>query len=105
MTKTLFSLDGKRIVLTGAAGFFGRYFAKALLDRGARTENGLQPAVSKGHADTVRAMLAHKVDPDAAGGRGSALIDAVNQVTGAREKFPPRPLWGESAYGPGRDRV
>jgi len=31
MKDNLFSLQGKKVVLTGAAGFFGRYFAKALL--------------------------------------------------------------------------
>lgn len=31
-----FSLEGKTVVLTGAGGFFGRYFAKAFLDEGAR---------------------------------------------------------------------
>jgi gluconate 5-dehydrogenase len=32
----MFSLKNKIIVLTGAAGFFGRYFAKALLEAGAQ---------------------------------------------------------------------
>ena len=31
----LFSLEGKNVVLTGAAGFFGQYFAEALLAHGA----------------------------------------------------------------------
>lgn len=30
-----FSLDGQTVLLTGAAGFFGKYFARALLDAGA----------------------------------------------------------------------
>lgn len=32
----LFSLNGKTVVLTGAGGFFGRYFTRALLENGAR---------------------------------------------------------------------
>src|SRR3989344_8121667 len=31
-----FSLEGKTVVLTGAGGFFGRYFTKAFLDEGAK---------------------------------------------------------------------
>lgn len=30
-----FSLKGKNVILTGAAGFFGKYFARALLEEGA----------------------------------------------------------------------
>ena len=32
MKNNMFSLFGKRVVLTGASGFFGRYFSKALLE-------------------------------------------------------------------------
>jgi gluconate 5-dehydrogenase len=35
MKQDIFSLDGKTVVLTGAAGFFGTYFAEALLAQGA----------------------------------------------------------------------
>lgn len=31
-----FSLNGKNVVLTGAGGFFGKYFAKALIEQGAK---------------------------------------------------------------------
>jgi NAD(P)-dependent dehydrogenase (short-subunit alcohol dehydrogenase family) len=34
-TESLFSLSGKRVILTGATGFFGRTFADALLGAGA----------------------------------------------------------------------
>ena len=30
-----FSLKGKTVLLTGGAGFFGKYFSKAVLDQGA----------------------------------------------------------------------
>ena len=36
MMKTMFSLRGKTVVLTGATGFFGRYFAEVLAEYGAR---------------------------------------------------------------------
>lgn len=36
MNNSRFSLEGKTIVLTGAGGFFGRYFTKAFLEDGAR---------------------------------------------------------------------
>ena len=35
-SKSLFSLDGKTVLLTGASGFLGRTFARALLANGAR---------------------------------------------------------------------
>lgn len=34
--KSIFSLTGKTAVITGAGGFFGRYFTRALLEQGAR---------------------------------------------------------------------
>ena len=36
MTKKIFSLKGKNIVLTGAEGFFGKHFVEGLLEYGAR---------------------------------------------------------------------
>jgi ankyrin repeat protein len=69
----------ERTALRMAASKGFTEIAVLLLAKGADPEGALLFAATEGHADTVRAMLAQKLDPDAAGSRGEALVTAVTK--------------------------
>lgn len=56
------SFKGRRILLTGAAGFMGRHMAAALLEAGAEVW-GLEPATSPSLPAGVRPILGNLLDP------------------------------------------